>query len=80
MLERLPAQANLVMDGTLGHGGHSQAMLQKLTMDHGQLTIVGVDRDAAMMAKAQERLAEYAAQMNYFRGSYADFPKIMECT
>ncbi len=32
------------------------------------------------MTKAQERLTDYASQMNYFRGSYADFASIMAVT
>jgi 16S rRNA (cytosine1402-N4)-methyltransferase len=82
VLEQIPAQAHLVMDGTLGHGGHSQKILEIAASQapRNDITVIGVDRDAAMMAKAQERLQAFGAQMGYVRGSYADFSKIMEVT
>ncbi len=79
VLERLPAQACLVMDGTLGHGWHTLQILES-RIQNPELKILWVDRDGAMMTKAQERLAEYVSQMKYFRGSYADFTSIMAVT
>jgi 16S rRNA (cytosine1402-N4)-methyltransferase len=79
VLERLPAQAGLVMDGTLGHGGHTVKMLETRNQNP-ELHVVGVDRDLAMMQKAKERMQEFASQIVYVHGSYADFPKIMEAT
>jgi 16S rRNA (cytosine1402-N4)-methyltransferase len=45
-----------VLDGTLGGGGHSLALL-----DAGVETVVGVDRDPDALAAASERLADFAA-------------------
>jgi 16S rRNA (cytosine1402-N4)-methyltransferase len=45
----------LVLDGTLGGGGHSAALLQA-----GVTTVVGVDRDPEALAAATVRLHEFA--------------------
>lgn len=78
VLERLPQHTVLLMDGTLWHGGHTIKIIH--AENHKNIHIIGVDRDIAMMQKAQERLQEFSAQMRYVRGSYADFPLIMSST
>lgn len=49
------AGAARVLDGTLGGGGHSQALL-----DRGHI-VTGLDRDATAIAEARARLAAYEA-------------------
>ncbi|MBF6558528.1 MAG: 16S rRNA (cytosine(1402)-N(4))-methyltransferase, partial [Acidimicrobiales bacterium] len=46
----------IVVDATLGLGGHSAALLAA----HPELTLVGLDRDPNALALAGIRLAEYA--------------------
>ena len=57
----------LVLDGTLGGGGHSAALLS-----HGS-RVVGVDRDADALATARARLAaeEAAGRFRAIPGNYA---------
>jgi 16S rRNA (cytosine1402-N4)-methyltransferase len=59
----------LVLDGTLGGGGHSAALLAA-----GVLRVVGVDRDPEALAAATARLAGAASDGRFeaWRGSYAD--------
>ena len=61
--------AKAALDGTLGGGGHSQAMLE-----HGVASVVGIDRDPAAIATARERLHTYegAGRFRIVRGNYAD--------
>ena len=61
--------ARTALDGTLGGGGHSEAMLA-----HGVKSVVGIDRDPAAIATARERLASYEAAGRFLavRGNYAD--------
>lgn len=49
----LLANAKSVLDGTLGGGGHSEALLMK------GATVVGIDRDPEAIASARARLAGY---------------------
>src|SRR5215213_2721354 len=46
--------ASRVLDGTLGGGGHSAALLEG-----GVANVVGVDRDPDALASATNRLAQY---------------------
>jgi 16S rRNA (cytosine1402-N4)-methyltransferase len=68
VVERLGI-AKSVLDGTLGGGGHSHALL-----DAGVAHVTGVDRDPEALAAARERLRQYE-QARRFRavlGNYAD--------
>lgn len=64
--------ARRVLDGTLGGGGHSQAMLE-----HGK-TVTGIDRDPEAIAMARSRLAGYerSGQFRAFLGNYANLDMI----
>lgn len=57
------------VDGTLGGGGHTLAML-----DHGVRSVIGIDRDAGAIAAARERLARYESDGRFraIAGNYAD--------
>lgn len=61
--------AETALDGTLGGGGHSAAMLE-----HGVALVVGVDRDPVAGQVARARLAafETAGRFRFVRGNYAD--------
>ena len=58
----------LVLDGTLGGGGHSAALL-----DAGVERVIGIDRDPDALATATERLAPAMAvgRFTVLRGNYA---------
>jgi len=58
----------LVLDGTLGGGGHSKALL-----DHGVGRVIGLDRDPDALAAASARLAEEAGRGRFaaYHGNYA---------
>ena len=48
-------QDAVVIDGTLGMGGHTEAMLERFS----NLMVIGIDRDAQAHAIAVERLARF---------------------
>ena len=56
-------------DGTLGGGGHAAALLRASAPD-GRL--YGCDRDAAAVAAARERLAEFAGRFELRQANFAD--------
>jgi 16S rRNA (cytosine1402-N4)-methyltransferase len=61
--------ARTAVDGTLGGGGHTLAMLE-----HGVNQVVGIDRDPRAIEAARDRLAPYenAGRFRFVRGNYAD--------
>lgn len=67
-----PAPGKLFFDGTLGGGGHSEALLQ-----HGA-RVVAMDQDPNALSHATERLKPYAAQFCALRGNFRHFPQIVE--
>jgi len=69
---RLLGGARQLLDGTLGGGGHSAALL-----DAGA-TVVGLDRDPEAIAAARARLAdaERAGRFRALRANYADLDRI----
>ena len=59
----------LMIDSTLGEGGHSNAFLSKFPGLH----IIGLDADKTIQARARERLSVYGNRMNFFNGWLNDF-------
>lgn len=49
----------VVVDATLGLGGHTEALLQKFP----HLTVIGIDRDLDALAKASQRLAPFGDRL-----------------
>ncbi len=61
----------LLIDGTLGEGGHSAALLQSFST----LTVVGVDTDQSMLARARSRLAGYGGRVTFVNAWFDEFLK-----
>jgi 16S rRNA (cytosine1402-N4)-methyltransferase len=61
----------VVMDATLGLGGHTEALLTAQP----ELTVVGLDRDPAALELASERLAKFSSR---FRGALATYDQLAE--
>ena len=64
-----PRDGGLYVDGTLGLGGHTQAILER-SAPTGQ--VIGFEWDAEALARAQERLAPYRNRLHTVQASYAD--------
>jgi len=69
-VESLLADAETVLDCTLGGGGHSAALLER------GMRVTGVDRDPRALASARERLVDFerGGQFRALLGNYADLP------
>lgn len=57
------------LDGTLGGGGHSEAILEASSPDG---TVVGLDRDPAALAAARARLARFGDRFLALHGRFGD--------
>jgi 16S rRNA (cytosine1402-N4)-methyltransferase len=57
VLALVPATAQLIVDCTIGGGGHAEAILNKLDSE---VSLIGFDRDVDALAMANQRLAKYA--------------------
>lgn len=62
-------RGGLFIDGTLGLGGHSEAILEASA----DTRVIGIDRDREALKSATERLARFGSR---FRGVHADFRDI----
>ena len=59
--------ASRLIDGTVGGGGHSLALLEA-----GIESVLACDRDASAIETARQRLAAYGDRVHFFQGSYID--------
>ena len=57
---------DIIIDGTLGNGGHSEVMLS-LGKD---IRIIAIDLDVDAITRSQKRLAQYADKITYVNDSF----------
>jgi len=63
----------VVVDATIGLGGHSQALLEA----HRGLRLVGLDRDLEALRRTRERLARYADRAHLAHAIYDELPDVL---
>jgi 16S rRNA (cytosine1402-N4)-methyltransferase len=56
------SEAELMIDATLGEGGHSYAFLSRFPT----LRVIGIDADAGILAVARERLAVFGERVRFY--------------
>lgn len=66
-----PAPGKLIFDGTLGGGGHTEALLQK------GARVVAMDQDEEALRHAGERLKGYSDRFCALKGNFRDFPTVL---
>jgi len=71
---RLRGETPVVIDATLGMGGHSEAMLQRFP----DLHLVGIDRDEEALALAGERLKPFEARTDLVHAVYDEIEEVLE--
>ena len=66
---QIPRPEGLLIDATLGGGGHSALLLEQ----HPGLRLIGLDQDATARAAAAERLACFGERVSIVATNFADF-------
>lgn len=69
-----PRRGGVFVDGTLGGGGHAEAVLERLP-EGGRL--YGIDRDGAAIAAASARLARFGEVFTAIRGNFFDMKRLL---
>ena len=69
----LSGKPAVVVDATLGMGGHSEALLAA----HPELTLVGLDRDPEALRLAGDRLAAYSERIHLVHAVYDEWADVL---
>ena len=64
----------VIVDATLGMGGHTEAMLERFPKLH----VIGIDRDTQALALAGERLAAYQDRTDLVHAVYDEIAEVVE--
>ena len=67
--QQIPRPDGLLIDATLGGGGHSALLLDQ----HPGLRLIGLDQDATARAAAAERLAPFGDRVSIVATNFADY-------
>ena len=65
----------VVLDGTLGGGGHAEAILEATSPDG---TLVGLDVDEEALLSAQKRLQPFGERVRIVRSSFRHLDRVLE--
>ncbi len=68
-----PRPRGVIVDGTLGMGGHSEAILAA----YPTIEVVGIDRDEEALAIAKERLAPFGGRVRFVHDNYRNCVDIL---
>jgi 16S rRNA (cytosine1402-N4)-methyltransferase len=67
-------EGDVVVDGTLGGGGHTEEMVR---MWNGKIRVIGIDRDIDALQRVEERLGS-SAHVTYVEGSFRNIDTILD--
>ena len=70
-----PERGKVIVDGTLGAGGHAEAILERITPG-GRL--IGIDLDPEAIARAEERLGKMAEAVSYYCENFRSLLSVLD--
>lgn len=70
-----PEKGGVFIDGTLGGGGHAEAVLQKLPEGS---RLIGIDRDEEALQSAGSRLAPFGERFTALHGNFFNMKALLE--
>ena len=65
---------SLIVDGTLGDGGHAELLLKNTT----RIRVLGIDRDMRAIERAEKRLAPFRDRITLVQGNFSDIKTILK--
>jgi len=65
---------SLIVDGTLGDGGHAELLLKNTTT----VRVLGIDRDMRAIERAEKRLAPFRDRITLVHGNFSDIKTILK--
>ncbi len=65
---------SVLVDATLGLGGHSEAVLARCELAR----VIGIDRDPVALERAQQRLAPYGDRFSAVHAVYDEIPDVLD--
>ena len=68
-------EEGLIVDGTLGDGGHTEYILKNTGS---RLKVIGIDRDASALERAKKRLAPFGDRVRFAHGNYSEAPDLLK--
>lgn len=66
-------ESGVYVDGTLGGGGHSEAILRR----NETLRLIGIDRDLDAIAAAGKRLEDFAGRTSFVNSNFSDIKSVL---
>jgi 16S rRNA (cytosine1402-N4)-methyltransferase len=66
-----PGEGRVIVDGTLGGGGHSEALLEA------GATVIGLDRDPSALAHASQRLSKHGDRFKARQANFGDLEQVL---
>ncbi len=67
-----PGEGDVVVDATLGLGGHTEALLESTAA-----RVVGIDRDDAALARARTRLARFGDRVTFVKARFSEVADVV---
>lgn len=68
----LPAEGKVMVDGTLGGGGHTEGLLRA------GCRVVGIDKDAAAIERCRERLAPFGERISLVKDDFKHIKAVLD--
>src|SRR5262245_26185992 len=69
----LQVPGSVLVDATLGLGGHAEAVLTRCPDAH----VIGIDRDTHALERSRERLARYSERITFVHAVYDELPEVL---
>jgi 16S rRNA (cytosine1402-N4)-methyltransferase len=71
-----PQPGQIIVDGTLGGGGHTRLLAEHVADEHGRGFVLALDRDPAAIAAAERNLAGLPVKVA--QANYAEMPEVLD--